>query len=204
GGNSVEETLGQRDAARGLRRVDFDVDEGTWRDLVREIAHPGRDPRPRQFLPRLLAPDTDLKALQKDQVVEGIVSNVASFGAFVDLGTAKDAMVHISEISNHYVRDARVLLSIGQVVRARVVDASAPRLGRRPDRPQHAGGEAGAGTPTDAGQERGQRRGPRRSREGTDWPDHQPVLRAARSRRDGMVTGRGEGRRGGGGGAGRG
>jgi uncharacterized protein len=219
GGASVEETLGQRDAAKGLRRVDFDLDEGTWRDLVREISHPGRDPRPRQFLPRLLAPDTDLKTLAKDQVVEGMVSNVASFGAFVDLGTAKDAMVHISEISNHYVRDARVLLSVGQVVRARVLDASGPRVElslknvpdfrrsagfvRRPERPQHAEADGGGGPPGD-GQARGHRRGPRRSRDGSDaWPDHQPVLRAARSRRDGMVTGKsGDERRRGGGGRG--
>ena len=221
GGASVEETLGQRDAAKGLRRADFDLDEGTWRDLVREIAHPGRDPRPRQFLPRLLAPDTDLKTLAKDQVVEGIVSNVASFGAFVDLGTAKDAMVHISEISNHYVRDARVLLSIGQAVRARVLDVSGPRaelslknvpdfrraagFGRRPDRSQHAEVESG-GAPSGEGQERGHRRGPRRARDGAEaWPDHQPALRAARSRRDGMVTGKSgdERRRGGGGRGGR-
>ncbi len=229
GGSSVEETLGQRDAARGLRRVDFDLDEITWRDLVREIAYPGRDPRPRQLLPRMLPPDTDLKTLQKDQVAEGIVSNVASFGAFVDLGTAKDAMVHISEISNHYVRDARVLLSIGQAVRARVVDASGPRVelslknvpdfrrgpaaGRRPERaaPAEVADRDGAGAPVGENRERSNRRGPRRPREGGEtWPDHQPVLRAARSRRDGMVTGSSGGERrrgaggGGGGGAGRG
>jgi uncharacterized protein len=220
GGGSVEETLGQRDAARGLRRVDFDVDEGTWRDLVREIAHPGRDPRPRQLMPRMLPPDADLKTLQKEQIVEGIVSNVASFGAFVDLGTTKDAMVHISEISNHYVRDARVLLSIGQAVRARVVDASGPRVelslknvpdfrrgagaGRRPERAVRVDGEGGSDAPAE-GHARGNKRGPRRAREGADtWPEYQPVLRAARSRRDGMVTGRAgeERRRGGGGGRG--
>jgi protein Tex len=229
GGASVEETLGRRDAARGLRRGDFDVDEGTWRDLVREIAHPGRDPRPRQFLPRMLAPDTDLKTLQKDQVVEGIVSNVASFGAFVDLGTAKDAMVHISEISNHYVRDARVLLSIGQVVRARVLDANGPRAelslknvpdfrhgpgpGRRAERgPQAEGGAGEAGTgegrPEGGGPRRergGAQRGRKRREGGETWPEFQPVMRAASTRRDGLVTGRsGDERRRGSGGAGRG
>lgn len=208
GGASVEETLGRRDAAKGLRRVDFDVDEGTWRDLVREISFPGRDPRPRQFLPRLLPPDLDPKTLQKDQVVEGIVSSVASFGAFVDVGLAKDALVHISEISNHYVRDARALLSIGQLVRARVTSAGGPRLelslknvpdfrrapaGPRPERGERAGAEGGE-RPARAG-----RRGGRRERE-EQWPEHQPVLRAARSRRDGLVTGKGgdERRRGGG------
>ncbi|HVQ26616.1 MAG TPA: S1 RNA-binding domain-containing protein, partial [Planctomycetota bacterium] len=110
GGASVEETLGQREATKGLKRADFGIDEGTWRDLVREIGFPGRDPRPRQYVPRFLPPDADTRQLQKDQVVEGVVSNVASFGAFVDLGTERDAMIHISEISSHYVRDARALL----------------------------------------------------------------------------------------------
>ncbi|HEX6883639.1 MAG TPA: Tex-like N-terminal domain-containing protein [Planctomycetota bacterium] len=211
GGASVEETLGQRDAAKGLRRADFEVDEFTWRDLVREIAFPGRDPRPRQFLPRLLPPDLDPKTLQKDQVVEGLISSVASFGAFVDVGLAKDALVHISEISHHYVRDARALLSIGQVVRARVTSAGGPRLelslknvpdfrrgppGPRPQRGQ--GAEEGGERPARTG-----RRGGRRERE-EQWPEHQPVLRAARSRRDGLVTGKsGDDRRRGGGGRGR-
>jgi len=202
GGGSVEETLGQREATKGLKRADFGIDEGTWRDLVREIGFPGRDPRPRQYVPRFLPPDADTRQLQKDQVVEGVVSNVASFGAFVDLGTERDAMIHISEISSHYVRDARALLSVGQVVRARVVDASGPRVelslknvpdfrrsaerGRR-----HEGAEA-------AGERRERR--PRRPREGGEpWPDFQPVMRAARSRRDGMVTGRSDERRKGGG-----
>ena len=207
GGASVEETLGQRDAARGLHRADFGVDESTWRDLVREISHPGRDPRPRQFFPRLLAPSTDLKTLQKDQVVEGVVSNVASFGVFVDLGPDKDAMVHVSEISHHYVRDARVLLSIGQVVRARVLDASGPRAElslknvpdfrraaqgpRRQERGPREDAPAVGQEPAPDRPEGGDgRRGPRRAREEA-WSDSKPPMRAARSRRDGLVTGRG-------------
>jgi len=221
GGGSVGELLGQRDAARGLRRADFDLDEWTWRDIVREISHPGRDPRLRQFLPRFLAPDTDPKSLVKDQVVEGVVSAVASFGSFVDIGLAKDAMIHVSEVSNHYVRDARVQLSVGQFVRARVTDASGQRLelslknvpefkrGPRPDRARPEGEGQGGGEGGGDSSDRGGRRGPRRERGGESWNEHQPVLRAARTRRDGMVTG-GKGKderrggRGGGGGGGRG
>jgi uncharacterized protein len=221
GGASVEESLGQRDAARGLRRVDFGLDEYTWRDLVRELSHPGRDPRLRQFLPRLLAPDTDPKSLAKDQVVEGIVSSVASFGAFIDIGLAKDAMIHVSEVSNHYVRDARVQLSVGQFVRARVTDPSGQRLElslknvpefkrtprpERGPRPEADGQTVGGGE--GGGEERrgrGGRRGGRRE-QGGEWNEHQPVLRAARTRRDGLVPGKGKderrGGRGGGGGGG--
>ena len=196
GGGSVEETLGQRDATKGLRRADFDVDDVTWRELMREISHPGRDPRPRLHFPRLLTPDVDPKSLEKDQVVEGLISNVASFGAFVDLGTARDAMIHISEISDHYVRDARALLSIGQVVRARVVGSSGPRLElslknvpefrRRPYENRR---------PRPEREERAERR-PRRERQETEaWSDYPPMMRAAQTRRDGLVTGRGRGER---------
>lgn len=215
GGASVEETLGQRDAARGLRRVDFELDEYTWRDLVRELSHPGRDPRLRQFLPHLLAPDTDPKSLVKDQVVEGIVSSVASFGAFVDIGLAKDAMIHVSEVSNHYVRDARVQLSVGQFVRARVTDPSGQRLelslknvpefkrGPRPERGPRPDGDGQAASGGEGGHGRGGRRGGRREQGGEGWNEHQPVLRAARTRRDGLVPGKGKDeRRGGRGGGG--
>lgn len=201
GGGSVEETLGRRDATKGLKRADFDVDELTWRDLVREIGHPGRDPRLRQFPPTFQAPATDTAALAKDQVVEGVVSNVTSFGAFVDVGLEKDAMIHIREFSSHYVRDARALLSVGQVVRTRLVDASGPRIElslknvpafrRGGERGRRAGGEGGPRRDRPG-------RGPRRPGEGNEtWPEYQPVLRAARTRRDGLVTGKsGDDRRG--------
>jgi len=205
GGMSVEEALGARDATRGLKRPESGVDDLVWREILREIAHPGRDPRPRVFLPRLLPPDLDPKTLVRDQVVEGIVWNVTSFGAFVDLGIARDGMVHISEISDHYVRDARALLCVGQILRARVLDGQGQRVelslknvpewrrtpppeGERPARRRREGSERRGG------------HGPREER-----AEPQQLLRAARSRRDGLVTGKGERKRGpGGGGRGRG
>jgi len=204
-GSSVEDALGRRDSNRGMKRAGFEVDELTWRDFTREISHPGRDPRPRLFLPQLMAPDADPKALEKGQVVEGIVSNVASFGAFIDLGIPRDGMIHISEISSRYVRDARGLLSIGQIIRGRVLDSSGQRvelsLKNVPD-PRRRGG------PGERRPARGGRPGAgHRGKQGDSkevWPEHKPVLRAARSRRDGLVTGeKREGRGGGRGGGGR-
>jgi uncharacterized protein len=205
-------------STKGLRRVDFEVDEWTWRDLMREIAHPGRDPRPRLWGPMLLEANTDPVRLVKDRVVEGIVSNVTSFGAFVDVGLPADAMVHISEISDRYVRDARELLSIGQIVRARIVDASGARLGlslknvpfpqreggneqrgpRRGRRPQD--GEARQeGAPREGGGEFGGGGGRGRGRDGAgrgggrgrgDRESKQPAnVRAAQTRRDGLGSG---------------
>jgi uncharacterized protein len=193
-GGRPEDSLGRPGVTRGLRRADFQIEEHTWRELMRELAWPGRDPRPRLFQPHLLAPDTDRATLTQGREIEGVVSNVASFGAFVDIGLEQDGMIHVSEISDRYVRDARELISIGQTVRVRVLDGSSPRValslknvGPRP-RPQQAPREGGAG------RERGAERGERGRGRGPAAPP--APVRAAQSRRDGLVTGRAGGGRG--------
>ena len=169
-GGSVEESLGHPGVTRGLRRTNFDVDEATWRDLMRELSHAGRDPRFRLLRPELLHPDTDAVRLTSGRVVDGIVTNVASFGAFVDVGTNHDAMVHISEVSSRYVRDARELLSVGQVVRARIVDCGGHRLSLSlknvPPRERRREGE-GRGTAPGQREGRGGRDGGRGGDRGT-------------------------------------
>ncbi|MEX1023687.1 MAG: Tex-like N-terminal domain-containing protein [Planctomycetota bacterium] len=193
-GIDLDENLGRKDAFRGLKKSDFDVEEGTWRDLVRELNFPGRDPRLRNFPPRYLPADTDLTTIEVNQVVEGVVTNVTSFGAFVDLGLGKDGMVHISEASGRYVSDVRAHLSVGQVLRARVTNPSGPRIELSlkdvpaPERPARGGGRrAGPG-----GAQRGEQKGgPRRRRESAgagqeSWPQFQPMQRVATARRDGL------------------
>ena len=165
-GTTIEESLGRPGATRGLRRASFDLDESTWRDLMREFTFPGRDPRPRLFIPELVAPDTDPVRLTSDRVLSGIVTNVASFGAFIDVGLRQDAMLHISEIATRYVRDARELLSVGQTVRARIKEAGGQRLTlslkdvpppeRRGSAPER-GAARGAGRPRRGGGGRGRR-----------------------------------------------
>jgi uncharacterized protein len=201
-GSTMEDGLGRMGITKGLKRSDFDVDGDTWRDLMRELSHPGRDPRFRLHVPQLLEAETDRARLVRDRVVEGLVSNVTSFGAFIDIGLAQDALVHISEVSSHYVRDARELLSVGQMVRARIIDGSGPRLTLslknvprevREHRPRPGGRSAGASRGRGAGRQRDER------------PATNPNLRAAQSRRDGLGgsgsggRGRGGGGRGGGG-----
>ena len=185
-GSSVEQGLGRPGAARGLRREAYGVEEYTWRDIMREMAFPGRDPRPRLWGPMMLDPDTDPIRLTKDRVVEGMVTSVAGFGVFVDVGLAQDAIVHISEISDRYVRDAREILSIGQTVRARILEAGGARLSlsfknvpgpEREEQPRREGGprreRGGQGGGEGAGREGGGReRGPRRERGGR--PDRGP------------------------------
>lgn len=214
-GSTVEQALGRFGATRGLRRGEFEIDEATWRDLMREVSWPGRDPRPRLPTPALLDADTDTVRLVKDRVVEGIVSNVASFGVFVDVGLQADAMVHISEISERYVRDARELLAIGQVVRARILEAGGQRLTlslkgvpwpQREPRPERGTGEParrddrGRAPGGGARREEGPRGRPGRGRERRPGGEEResgppPNVRAAQTRRDGL--GARSGRRGG-------
>lgn len=205
-GRSEQEVIGQRGGTKGLRRVDFNLDELTWRDLTRELSHPGRDPRPRLRMPKLLAPDTDPSTLEKNQIVEGVVVNVSNFGAFVDLGLEREGLIHISEITRRYVRDARELISLGQIVRVRITDPSAQRVGlslkevpepEREERAPRTGGGGGG-------------RGRREPRQG-GFQKPQRLARVAGGRRDGMPGnderggGRGGNKRGGfGGGGGRG
>lgn len=168
GGGSVSETLGRPGATKGLKRADHDVDEYTWRDLMRELSFPGRDPRGRNRVPEFISDATDPVRLQKDRVIEGVVTNVASFGAFIDVGRAQDAMAHVSEIATRYVRDARELLSVGASVRMRILDGASSRMAvslkdvPSPGRGERSGegGHSGGGR-AGAGGGRGRRRGGR-------------------------------------------
>ncbi|HPF13046.1 MAG TPA: Tex-like N-terminal domain-containing protein [Planctomycetota bacterium] len=200
-GGGVEESLGRPGATKGLRRETHGLDEHTWRDLMRELSRPGRDPRSFLMRPRLLAPDTDPARLTQGRVVEGIVTAVASFGAFIDLGLAKDAIVHISQISSRYIRDARELLSIGQVVRARITDPSAQRLTLSlKDVPAQERVSSGAPRRRGRGEGRGRGRGREREardpREGLRAGDARGMrLGGSKVRRGGDKRGRGEGDR---------
>lgn len=127
-GSTPEEAVGKSSALRGLKRADFKVDGDTWRDLQRELSYPGRDPRPTLRRPELLDIATDPSRLTTGRVVEGIITSVTSFAAFVDVGLEHDAILHASQISDHYVRDAREVLAIGQVVRAKFTESKDKRL----------------------------------------------------------------------------
>jgi protein Tex len=207
-GSSVQDGLGRPGNTKGMRGQDFETDPDTWRTLTRELSFPGRDPRHRHHVPELLPENTDPVMLTKDRILEGVITNVASFGVFIDVGLPQDAMVHISEVSDRYVRDARELLSVGQIVRGRIVEAggrltlSLKNIPRepRPARNARSGGGRGAG-----GREGGNRGGGRPGGGGRgrrdDRPATNPNLRAAQTRRDGLGgSGGGGGGRGGGGG----
>lgn len=116
----------------------------TVRDILAELEKPGRDPRPDFKVARLNDAVQDIKDLQPGMVLEGTVSNVAQFGAFVDLGVHQDGLVHVSQLSHKFVNDAREVVKTGDIVRVRVVEVDVARkrigLTMKLDVPTHSGG----------------------------------------------------------------
>jgi uncharacterized protein len=99
----------------------------TVKDILAELEKPGRDPRPDFKVARFNDSVTDLKDLQPGMLLEGTVSNVAQFGAFVDLGVHQDGLVHVSQMSHKFVNDARDVVKTGQVVKVRVLEIDLAR-----------------------------------------------------------------------------
>ncbi len=94
----------------------------TITDILRELEKPGRDPRP-EFITATFKEGVDeLKDLKPDMILEGVVTNVAAFGAFVDIGVHQDGLVHISALSNSFVKDPHTIVKAGQVVKVKVIE----------------------------------------------------------------------------------
>lgn len=99
----------------------------TVRDILRELERPGRDPRPAFKTAAFREGIEELKDLQPGMVLEGVVTNVANFGAFVDIGVHQDGLVHISALSNKFVKDPREVVKAGDVVKVRVLEIDEKR-----------------------------------------------------------------------------
>ena len=96
--------------------------EPTLRDILSELEKPGRDPRA-QFTYATFKPEIrTLRDLQVGMELEGIITNVANFGAFVDIGVHQDGLVHISQLADRFVRDPKEIVQVGQVVKVRVLE----------------------------------------------------------------------------------
>jgi len=129
-GKPVRELMGNTAVLRALKPETFaDGHFGaiTIRDILAEMEKPGRDPRPDFVVARFNDSVSDLKDLQPGMVLEGTVSNVAQFGAFVDLGVHQDGLVHVSQLANKFVSDAREVVRTGQVVKVRVLEVDLAR-----------------------------------------------------------------------------
>src|SRR5947207_15077669 len=122
--------MGRRDVIRTLKPEAF-ADERfgaiTVKDILAELEKPGRDPRPDFKVARFNDGIEDIKDLQPGMTLEGTVSNVAQFGAFVDLGVHQDGLVHVSQLSNKFVNDAREVVKTGDIVKVKVVEVDLAR-----------------------------------------------------------------------------
>jgi uncharacterized protein len=95
----------------------------TRNDILEELKKPGRDPRARFVAPSFKDEVKEIADLQPGMKLEGVVTNVTKFGAFVDIGVHQDGLVHISELSNRYVQDANEVVKVGQIVEVQVISA---------------------------------------------------------------------------------
>jgi uncharacterized protein len=146
----IRDLMGNTDVIGKLKPEAF-ADERfgaiTVKDILGELLKPGRDPRPDFKVARFNEGVEDIKDLQPGMVLEGTVSNVAQFGAFVDLGVHQDGLVHVSQLAAKFVADAREVVKTGDIVKVRVVEVDLARgriaLSMKPE--SAGGGERGAG-----------------------------------------------------------
>ncbi|MFM6989812.1 MAG: S1 RNA-binding domain-containing protein, partial [Rhodoferax sp.] len=99
----------------------------TVKDIFTELEKPGRDPRPDFKVARFNEGVEDIKDLKEGMVLEGTVSNVAQFGAFVDLGVHQDGLVHVSQLAHKFVNDAREVVKTGDIVKVQVQEVDVAR-----------------------------------------------------------------------------
>ncbi|MGE5315175.1 MAG: Tex family protein [Acidobacteriota bacterium] len=100
------------------------VGEPTLRDIISELKKPGRDPRAEFRYATFKEGVTEIKDLTVGMELEGVVTNVANFGAFVDIGVHQDGLVHISQLADRYVTDAKTVVKVGQIVKVRVLEVN--------------------------------------------------------------------------------
>ena len=126
----VDQVMGKSDVIRALKPEAF-ADERfgpiTVKDIFAELEKPGRDPRPGFVVARLAEGVEHIKDLKEGMTLEGTVSNVAQFGAFVDLGVHQDGLVHVSQLSHKFVSDAREVVKTGDIVKVRVLEIDLAR-----------------------------------------------------------------------------
>jgi len=113
----------------GIEKVAAELNIGipTLRDIISELLKPGRDPRDELPKPILLTDVLSIEDLKPGMILTGTVRNVADFGAFVDIGVHQDGLVHISELSDKYVRSPMDVVSVGDIVKVRVLSVDVER-----------------------------------------------------------------------------
>ncbi|MBP2308823.1 S1 RNA-binding domain-containing protein [Azospirillum melinis] len=129
-GRDLGSVIGDARFLRGLNADEF-TDERfgvpTVEDIIKELEKPGRDPRPEFKTATFKEGVEELKHLQPGMMLEGVVTNVTAFGAFVDIGVHQDGLVHISQLANSFVKDPHTVVKAGDVVKVKVLEVDIPR-----------------------------------------------------------------------------
>ena len=126
----IVEVMGQPAALKGLSPAEFTDDKfgvPTVRDILTELEKPGRDPRPEFKTATFQEGIESLADLQPNMILEGVVTNVAAFGAFVDIGVHQDGLVHVSALANKFVKDPHEVVKPGQIVKVKVMEVDVKR-----------------------------------------------------------------------------
>ena len=129
-GRKVEDLIGDSAFLRSLNPEDYVTDRfglPTIKDIISELEKPGRDPRPEFRFAAFEEGVETLNDLKPGMVLEGSVTNVTNFGAFVDIGVHQDGLVHISALSNTFVKDPREVVKTGDIVKVKVMEVDIPR-----------------------------------------------------------------------------
>ena len=129
-GKSIRDLLGQSSFLRSLNAANFTNEHfglPTVTDILQELEKPGRDPRPEFKSAQFKAGIEKITDLEVGMTLEGVVTNVANFGAFVDIGVHQDGLVHISHLADVFVKDPRDVVKTGQMVKVKVMEVDVPR-----------------------------------------------------------------------------
>lgn len=127
---NIKDIMGNTSVLRSLNAEKFtDGQFGlpTVKDIINELEKPGRDPRPAFVTAQFKEGIETIKDLKPGMILEGVVSNVANFGAFVDIGVHQDGLVHISQLANRFVKDAKEVVKVGDIVKVKVLEIDLAR-----------------------------------------------------------------------------
>ena len=129
-GKGIRELIGDSATLRRLNAAEFTDDQfglPTVKDILAELEKPGRDPRPEFRAAEFMEGVETLADLKPDMILEGTVTNVANFGAFVDIGVHQDGLVHISQLADQFVKDPHTVVKAGDTVKVKVLEVDLPR-----------------------------------------------------------------------------
>jgi protein Tex len=126
----IHEVMGRSDVLKSVKPEQFANEKFgiiTVKDILAELEKPSRDPRPDFQVARFNDGVEDIRDLKEGMILEGTVSNVAAFGAFVDLGVHQDGLIHVSQLSHKFTTDAREVVKTGQIVKVKVMEIDVAR-----------------------------------------------------------------------------